>query len=568
MAAALHQTDLLKGLNRLRLDGKYSDVTIRCGDRSFSCHRVVLAAVSDFFECMFDVEMQESLTREVDLTPYIVSEEMNICEKVLQFIYMGESAIDMSSAGHLLEIAKQFQMPSLEASCLKFLSTNLDQTNCLTVWQTAEAHGFAELEALALSLVKKHFQEVCYSNDFLSLCKIDYILTILNGQNMNCPDKRIICKAVMLWIIADFENRAVYIEEIMKALNVVPVDVDDVEAIISCDSFRDIREDSTYQSTIYSLKKARYSCQFAGSANQGLLSDESLVVIGGCEDGSNKDMQCFSFSQKKWFKLAALPFDVGFDFAVCSEGLNIFVSGGTSHKKVLLRYDGEMNKWDKMGEMPHGRQRHCMAIVRNTLYVLGGYDTAKSSPYQHIDLFDLATLRWVTGGRKHHMAIPVRSASCAVLGQIIYVVGGFDSRGNQISRVQYFNAKDKYSGEEYQVLPEEANSKYQAVVVSDKLYIVSKNGEVFQYDPGADHRPFVVGNISTFPRKDYGVCAFEGNILVLGGAVRFQPRTDMIQFNTVKKLTVVMQEVMPAPRSQFGLCKTQVIRRHLSNVDD
>lgn len=48
-------------MNHLRLDGKYTDVTIKCGGRTFECHRVVLAAMSEFFECMFDVEMQVSI---------------------------------------------------------------------------------------------------------------------------------------------------------------------------------------------------------------------------------------------------------------------------------------------------------------------------------------------------------------------------------------------------------------------------------------------------------------------------------------------------------------------------
>ncbi|XP_021340178.1 kelch-like protein 3 [Mizuhopecten yessoensis] len=566
MASSCQQTDLTKGMNRLRLDGKYSDVTIKCGDRSFFCHRVVLAAMSEFFECMFDSEMQESQTGEVDLSSLNVCNEVNICEKVLEFMYTGESAVDMPSAAHLLDNAQLMQIPSLQTACLKFLTTNLNKTNCLSVWQTAAAHGFAELDALALSLVKKHFQEVCFSDDFLALYKIDYILNILNGQNVNCPDTTVICKAVMSWIQADFENRSDYIEKIMRALHVLPVDVKDIEDTVSCDQFRDISDHSAYRREVQWMRDQR--SLLLRPTKQDVFSDESIVVIGGCEDGSNKDMQCFSFPQKKWFKLASLPSDVGFDFAVCSSGMDIFVSGGTNNKNAFLRYDGENNRWDKMPAMPCRRQRHCMAVVRNTLYVLGGYDTPQSSPYQNIDAFNLITMQWVTTGKKLFLANPVRSASCAVLRRTIYIVGGLDSKGALVNRVQYVNVVDCYSGEEFQILPIEPNFQYKAVVVDDKLYVVSKNGDVLDFCPKANHRPLIVGKLSHFPRKDYGLCEFENNILVLGGVVSFQPRSDMIQFHIKNALTISMQEVMPSPRRQFGVCKTTVIRRHLSNVDD
>lgn len=566
MASSRYHSDLTNGLNRLRLNGKYSDVIVTCGNRTYQCHRVVLSAMSEYFECMFDSPMMESMTGEVDLTALDVSTEVDICEKFLLFIYTGDSAIDESSAVHLLNVAKEYQVPSLQCACLKFLSTTLNKSNCLAVWQTASVHEHDELASLALSLVKKHFPEpdVCYSEDFLMLNNIQYITDLLNGQNINCPDKTVLCKAVMLWINADFDNRACYIKTIMEALSILPVDVEDIEAVVSDEQFGGIREHSLYQEAVQSLKTQRRS-QFS-LVKSDVFSDESVVVIGGCDLGSNRNVQCFSFPQKKWFALAAMPIDIGFDFAMCSGGMHIYVSGGSSYKDVFLRYDGERNIWQNMPPMPTRRQRHCMAIVRNTLYVFGGIDTPQTSPYRNIDMFDLDAFRWKTVGN-HNLSIPVRSASCAVLGQTIYIVGGLDSKSKQVNRVQYFHTKNGYSGEEYQVLPDEPNIQYKPVVVADTLYIVSKNGDVLTYNPGANHRPKADGKISSFPRSDYGVCEFEGNILVLGGMANFQTKADMIQFNIEKNLTISMQESMPSPKRRFGLCKTTIMRRHLSNID-
>ena len=42
-------TSFLKGLDALRKDGKFFDVYISVDDREFPCHKVVLAAASNYF---------------------------------------------------------------------------------------------------------------------------------------------------------------------------------------------------------------------------------------------------------------------------------------------------------------------------------------------------------------------------------------------------------------------------------------------------------------------------------------------------------------------------------------
>jgi hypothetical protein len=48
-----------KGLNEERLSEKHTDFTVLSDDqKTFPCHKVVLAAVSPFFDTMFQTEMQ------------------------------------------------------------------------------------------------------------------------------------------------------------------------------------------------------------------------------------------------------------------------------------------------------------------------------------------------------------------------------------------------------------------------------------------------------------------------------------------------------------------------------
>ena len=65
---------------------KHSDVIIRCGDKTFRCHKAILSMRCEVFDRMFESGMMETAGGEVTVTD--VSAEM--MEMLLEFIYTGE----------------------------------------------------------------------------------------------------------------------------------------------------------------------------------------------------------------------------------------------------------------------------------------------------------------------------------------------------------------------------------------------------------------------------------------------------------------------------------------------
>lgn len=45
-----HPNTVLQGLNSLRLNNAFCDVTLCCGGQEFPCHRIVLASFSSYFQ--------------------------------------------------------------------------------------------------------------------------------------------------------------------------------------------------------------------------------------------------------------------------------------------------------------------------------------------------------------------------------------------------------------------------------------------------------------------------------------------------------------------------------------
>ena len=80
---------LLDGLNTLRQEGTFCDVTIVVDGREFQVHKAVLSAASPYFKAMFTCNLAESTLAKVPLNGL----EPSIIEQLLDYIYSSEVVI-------------------------------------------------------------------------------------------------------------------------------------------------------------------------------------------------------------------------------------------------------------------------------------------------------------------------------------------------------------------------------------------------------------------------------------------------------------------------------------------
>lgn len=60
---ARHPNKVLEGLNSLRLNNAFCDVTLCCGGQEFPCHRIVLASFSSYFQVIVIVSVKRLHSR-------------------------------------------------------------------------------------------------------------------------------------------------------------------------------------------------------------------------------------------------------------------------------------------------------------------------------------------------------------------------------------------------------------------------------------------------------------------------------------------------------------------------
>lgn len=160
---------------------------------------------------------------------------------------------------------------------------------------------------------------------------------------------------------------------------------------------------------------------------------DRLFAIGGIGEGDDlPDGSCeaYDVSNNTWHDVAAMPAHSSQQAGAVMRD-RIYISGGLDPLvddplDQLSCYDPAADQWDKLQPMLSPRCDHAMVAHRQKLYVAGGWQmdsiTLSRVILPTIDCFDVDTEQWhsIT-----HMPTPRYHASMAMLGENLYLIGGF-----------------------------------------------------------------------------------------------------------------------------------------------
>lgn len=287
--------------------------------------------------------------------------------------------------------------------------------------------------------------------------------------------------------------------------------------------------------------------------------EEVILFIGGNlhPERTTTDVRCYSMKQMEWVSLAPLPYDLGVEFAVCTYGNAVFVSGGSEVLSGMIYLHTMHNKWLKCRRMLLGRRRHCMVAVGDSLYVLGGYDDEaeeRFSTLMSVERFGVINGNWEDCG---YLTSPVRSASASVVKDKIYIFGGIDADGMMSSAVQCFDTRTK-SCTHLTDLPS-LSGMSSAIVCNRTTYIVFPSGEVLKTDGNGEIEN--VCNIQGFDRCGFGIIQHEGKIIIIGGIDSSDIHDEFIIYDpSTGDTTKPSEHQLLRPLFGFGCAKATISR--------
>jgi len=152
LAPNYHHKELAQDFSSLFNSKHQSDVTVKCGDKLFDGHQIILASRSQVYQKLFATNMNEKATGSVEIKGI----DHEVFEDVLKYIYYGEASNIDDHTEELLAAADQYQLEKMKELCEVKLCSKLDVSNCIDLLLLGDLHHASNLKPASLNFVSKN----------------------------------------------------------------------------------------------------------------------------------------------------------------------------------------------------------------------------------------------------------------------------------------------------------------------------------------------------------------------------------------------------------------------------
>ena len=127
-----------------------SDIQVKCGSKTFHCLKAILGARSQVFNVMFNSDMVEAKTGQVEVTD--VSEKG--MEKVLKFMYTDKYEYEEELVAEVLAGAEKYGLARLKAMCVKNLMESVSEENAIDILVLSKQFSIVSLKDKVIDFLK------------------------------------------------------------------------------------------------------------------------------------------------------------------------------------------------------------------------------------------------------------------------------------------------------------------------------------------------------------------------------------------------------------------------------
>uniref|UniRef100_A0A674EUY0 Kelch-like family member 41b n=1 Tax=Salmo trutta TaxID=8032 RepID=A0A674EUY0_SALTR len=201
----LFQSTLLQdGLKELLNENKFVDCTLKVGDRSFPCHKLIMAACSPYFrEIFFSKD-----AKEVEANKEVVLDDVNpaILDMIITYLYSAEIDLTDENVQDIFAVANRFQIPSVFTVCVNYLQKKLSVTNCLAIFRMGLVLNVPRLAVSARDYIADRFDILSKDEEFLQLAAHE-LFAVIGGDSLNVEKEEMVFEALMKWVHNDKDKR-------------------------------------------------------------------------------------------------------------------------------------------------------------------------------------------------------------------------------------------------------------------------------------------------------------------------------------------------------------------------
>lgn len=225
-------------INGFRLSNQYTDVEVVVGGKTYSCHRIILALRSPYFNAMFGGNFTEKSVKQVVLNEV----EVKPWEEMLEFMYTGEITITRSNVLRVYKSSNFFCIDGLENKCVEFMKKN-----------PLFIKDLMEIGVLACTLNKKRLLDDIswrlgkgknFRNCAIRKAFLDFPFELVLGMVKNCNKTKadIVVERIVKWVKADEQERNEHLEDLLKLVKLKKVSPDVMKKFVPKDVAKKLRK--------------------------------------------------------------------------------------------------------------------------------------------------------------------------------------------------------------------------------------------------------------------------------------------------------------------------------------
>lgn len=197
-----HAQSVLAALENLRRREELCDVVLMVAEREIKAHRVVLAAVSPYFNAMFTSDVVESKQKVVQLNNL----DPMAVHMAVEFAYVAKVNITVDNVQSLLTVASLLQVETLVEKCCYFLENELHPSNCLGIRRFADSHGCFQLGKTGYQYALRNFNQMTQLEEFFQ-CPLEEVLELLNEDALYVRHEEEVYEAAVRWVKYNKQDR-------------------------------------------------------------------------------------------------------------------------------------------------------------------------------------------------------------------------------------------------------------------------------------------------------------------------------------------------------------------------
>ncbi len=424
---------------------KLNDITLMAEGQSLPCHKVLLAASSEYFRGIFTAE---SSTPESKLNNYLLEVEgisFAVLKLVVSYLYTGKVNINVENAAEVIHACNLLKLRSLYDTCVKHLMKSVNPDNCIGLHRMAVLHKVDNLEKKTRNVMLESIKDVLAGKEFKEITE-EELMGYIQDENLQVPDENLVFDSVVAWVNHDPDSRKSRFLELIKHVRLhycTPSYLQDVVAqeplMESLEAQKVLNTALIYQNP-RGLQQKRKGEEDAAAAppRKRYNKGSALMLIGNkVSSGEAGQLVTFRMENGEWKKvnMAERPEatrKTSYGISVISTGVVVTggYRGGTPapvSAKECWHLSTSDYRWNCMPDLKFARVEHTQVSVGEQVYVMGGLNYAMGP--RGFDRRNLLSVEYLSPGKCSwelgpDLPVAVRFSMAVSLNQLVYMLGG------------------------------------------------------------------------------------------------------------------------------------------------